>query len=170
MKRLAVLGAVAAGVAALFAAPGLADGVGPPSGTIYAFDRAYLAARPGADGHDLRLPGLPGLCVGVRGRTRYAGLQRRPLEGRRRLRHHKPAHERGRRGGHRELARRHGHPLRVPAKPGLTLQRDGSLARPVALPCRLRASAVPHPLDPPNHDEMKREVWHAVWVVEAVGK
>jgi len=41
MKRFAVLGALAAGVAALFAAPGLADGVGPPSGTIYAFDRAY---------------------------------------------------------------------------------------------------------------------------------
>jgi hypothetical protein len=41
MRRFAVLGAVAAGVAALFAAPGLADGVGPPSGTIYAFDIAY---------------------------------------------------------------------------------------------------------------------------------
>jgi hypothetical protein len=41
MTRFAVLGAVAAGVAALFAAPGLADGVGPPSGTIYAFDIAY---------------------------------------------------------------------------------------------------------------------------------
>jgi hypothetical protein len=41
MKRFAVLGAVAAGVAAFLAAPGLASGVGPPSGTIYAFDRAY---------------------------------------------------------------------------------------------------------------------------------
>ena len=41
MKRFAVLGALAAGVAALFAAPALANGVGPPSGTIYAFDRAY---------------------------------------------------------------------------------------------------------------------------------
>src|SRR5918996_1741416 len=41
MKRFAVLAAVAAGVAALFAAPGLANDVGPPSGTIYAFDRAY---------------------------------------------------------------------------------------------------------------------------------
>ena len=41
MKRFAVLGAVAAGAAAFFATPGLADGVGPPSGTIYAFDQAY---------------------------------------------------------------------------------------------------------------------------------
>jgi hypothetical protein len=41
MKRFAVLGAVAVGAAAFFAAPGLADGVGPPSGTIYAFDQAY---------------------------------------------------------------------------------------------------------------------------------
>ena len=41
MKRFAVLGAVAVGAAAFFATPGLADGVGPPSGTIYAFDQAY---------------------------------------------------------------------------------------------------------------------------------
>jgi hypothetical protein len=41
MKRFAVVGAVAAGVAAFFATPGLAEGVGPPSGTIYAFDQAY---------------------------------------------------------------------------------------------------------------------------------
>jgi hypothetical protein len=41
MKRFAYVGAVAAGVAAFFAASALASGVGPPSGTIYAFDRAY---------------------------------------------------------------------------------------------------------------------------------
>jgi hypothetical protein len=41
MRRFAALGAVAAGVAAFFATSGLAAGVGPPSGTIYAFDRAY---------------------------------------------------------------------------------------------------------------------------------
>ena len=41
MKRFALLGAVAAGVVVLFAPPAMADGVGPPSGTIYAFDRAY---------------------------------------------------------------------------------------------------------------------------------
>jgi hypothetical protein len=41
MKRFAVLAAVAGGAAAFFATPGLAVGVGPPSGTIYAFDQAY---------------------------------------------------------------------------------------------------------------------------------
>jgi hypothetical protein len=41
MKRFVVLGAVVAGVVALLAPPAMADGVGPPSGTIYAFDRAY---------------------------------------------------------------------------------------------------------------------------------
>jgi hypothetical protein len=41
MKPFTVLGAVAGGAAAFFATPGLADGVGPPSGTIYAFDQAY---------------------------------------------------------------------------------------------------------------------------------
>jgi hypothetical protein len=41
MKRFAVLGAVAGGAATFFATPGLAVGVGAPSGTIYAFDQAY---------------------------------------------------------------------------------------------------------------------------------
>jgi hypothetical protein len=114
MKRFAVLGAVAAGAAAFFATPGQADGGGPPSGTIYAFDQAYrtvatpLAPRPRTDRQHLRLPGLLELCVGVRGRTRISGLQRRPLEGRRRLRYHDRADERGRCRGRRELARRHG--------------------------------------------------------------
>lgn len=41
MRRLALLGAAAAAVAALAAAPAMAAGVGPPSGTIYAFGQAY---------------------------------------------------------------------------------------------------------------------------------
>lgn len=41
MRRLALLGAVAASSAALGATPAMAAGVGPPSGTIYAFDQAY---------------------------------------------------------------------------------------------------------------------------------
>ena len=43
MRRFIVLGAVAAAVAAFTAAPAMADGnsLGPPSGTIYAFDQAY---------------------------------------------------------------------------------------------------------------------------------
>jgi hypothetical protein len=40
MKRIALLGPAAAVAAALFAAPAMAS-VGPPGGTIYAFDRAY---------------------------------------------------------------------------------------------------------------------------------
>jgi opacity protein-like surface antigen len=40
MNRL-LLGAASAVAAAAFAAPALADGVGPPGGTFYAFDRAF---------------------------------------------------------------------------------------------------------------------------------
>jgi hypothetical protein len=40
MKRLVLLGAAIA-AAALWATPAMAAGVGPPSGTIYAFDQAY---------------------------------------------------------------------------------------------------------------------------------
>jgi hypothetical protein len=40
MKRLVLLGAAIA-AAALWATPVMAAGVGPPSGTIYAFDQAY---------------------------------------------------------------------------------------------------------------------------------
>jgi hypothetical protein len=41
MRRLILLSAAAAAFAALWATPAMAAGVGPPSGTIYAFDRAY---------------------------------------------------------------------------------------------------------------------------------
>jgi hypothetical protein len=41
MRRLALLGAAAAVAAVVSAAPAMAAGVGPPSGTIYAFDQAY---------------------------------------------------------------------------------------------------------------------------------
>jgi hypothetical protein len=41
MRRLVLLGAAAAVVAAASATPAMADGVGPPSDTIYAFDQAY---------------------------------------------------------------------------------------------------------------------------------
>ena len=40
MRRFVLLGAAAA-AAALWATPAMAAGVGPPSGTIYAFDQAY---------------------------------------------------------------------------------------------------------------------------------
>jgi hypothetical protein len=41
MRRLVLLGAVAAVAAVISATPAMAAGVGPPSGTIYAFDQAY---------------------------------------------------------------------------------------------------------------------------------
>jgi hypothetical protein len=41
MRRLLLLGAAATVAAAVSATPAMASGVGPPSGTIYAFDQAY---------------------------------------------------------------------------------------------------------------------------------
>ena len=41
MRRLTLLGAATAAVMAFVATPAAATGVGPPSGTIYAFDQAY---------------------------------------------------------------------------------------------------------------------------------
>lgn len=41
MRRLVLLGAAAAVAVAVSATPAMAAGVGPPSGTIYAFDQAY---------------------------------------------------------------------------------------------------------------------------------
>jgi hypothetical protein len=41
MRRLILLGVAAGVLAAWSATPAMADGVGPPSGTIYAFDQAY---------------------------------------------------------------------------------------------------------------------------------
>jgi hypothetical protein len=82
------------------------------------------ASGRGADGHDLRLPRLLELRVGLGGRAWPSGLQRRPLEGRRRPRHHESAHERAGRCRGGELARRHGHPLRVPAHQGVAVLLD----------------------------------------------
>jgi hypothetical protein len=41
MRRLVLLGATATAAAVISATPAMAAGVGPPSGTIYAFDQAY---------------------------------------------------------------------------------------------------------------------------------
>ncbi|HEY2936405.1 MAG TPA: hypothetical protein VGJ25_07385 [Gaiellaceae bacterium] len=41
MRRFLVLGLASAVAAAVLAAPVLADGLGPPGSTIYAFDQAY---------------------------------------------------------------------------------------------------------------------------------
>ena len=41
MRRLLLLGLLSALAAAILAAPSMGTGIGPPSGTIYAFDQAY---------------------------------------------------------------------------------------------------------------------------------
>jgi hypothetical protein len=41
MRRFLLLGAICAVVAAALAAPAMTTGIGPPGGTIYAFDQAY---------------------------------------------------------------------------------------------------------------------------------
>jgi hypothetical protein len=41
MRRFLLLSAICAAVAAVFAAPTMTAGIGPPGGTIYAFDQAY---------------------------------------------------------------------------------------------------------------------------------
>jgi hypothetical protein len=41
MRRFLLLGAVCAVLVAAFAAPAMTTGIGPPGGTIYAFDQAF---------------------------------------------------------------------------------------------------------------------------------
>ena len=41
MRRLLLLSLVSAVAACVLAAPAMTDGIGPPGGTIYAFDQAY---------------------------------------------------------------------------------------------------------------------------------
>jgi hypothetical protein len=41
MRRFLLLSAICAAVAVVFAAPTMTAGIGPPGGTIYAFDQAY---------------------------------------------------------------------------------------------------------------------------------
>ncbi len=146
MRRFLLLCALCAAVVAALAAPSMTAGIGPPGGTIYAFDEAFRTvgtptSLPNRGQFDTlyHVPGLRVLRGRVRGGPGAPGLQRGTLAGRGGVRDHDAADERRgrRRAGGR--ARRHRHPLRLSADQGLNASgRGGAQSRPGPQPWRFR--------------------------------
>src|SRR6266545_482507 len=124
MRRFLLLGLLSALAAAILAAPSVGTGIGPPSGTIYAFDQAYnTVATPtslpnrGPFDTIYVFPDCSSCASVSEGRARPSWLQRGPLASRAGLRDHDPADERRRRRRASHGPRRHGHALRLSAQP-----------------------------------------------------